>query len=841
MPSEPPVVGFLRIKVDKLRCEAGKNVSGWVYLSLSQTVTSSGPVAIDLVGLSHVGWPTSDPNDPYSQDPSQPPPQPVSAEVEFWRQRIDIAPPQELKEGEHAYEFAFPLPGGLQQPFFHTDPFTGETIGLRYILETTVQPAHDAQDRFKIQPAISQSLEIVSPVVGLDAVSPMHAAQTTNRVAVKLHCRRDRWIPGESATVFASCDNLHPSRPVRLLAVEVLQRTGLWTYAQVSDPNSPSGYTQTPIARDYTRVVARFDLPAIPPQGSHKSSCRVVLPEGLPPTISARGMDIMYEVSVVAVVGGDVNGASVNMGGVKSGGGTEIRCNSEVFILAPGVKLPLPSPDWDEVDEEALVTAQVVEAAVAQVKKMAIETQAEYESRVQEAQRLAMLALEEAERKVKEKADEADLKIQEKSHEADLKVREKEEEAASFVRAKEEEAALLIRAKEDEAASRIKANEEETARVLREKELERLSAEERLKRNEEENQRKLKAAEEATAAAQAAVLAAKKANLAAFSSHPVLPTTSNTMSGKILQSTGLVSTKAVEIQGFGSVYKDSAFYQLFKLFYYNATGDMIESFKAKGECPVVVVFASAHAAVRISRNAVPTMTNADIKDTSRSQSGNQVEHVLPLPLSPGRYYIAVYGTANPLTLTNFTISLRKLPTTLPNSNLLFRTVPAGGSIPADAEPVGKESDGQALYAIRARLADGSVRLGHVGWNSKPVVIGADGKPFAIPKGMAYEVLIKAPGQTRWVSQLEGMPYMAVKVGCEADGRPLCMARVAVTGKTVNLLHKSTVVGECGNHFKGGRAVAKGGLGILVAALEVQTGLIPFEVLVYTNNVAPGVN
>ncbi|KAJ3220182.1 hypothetical protein HDU67_005508 [Dinochytrium kinnereticum] len=842
-PRLPTIAGAIRLKVPATAI-AGDVVKGWLYLTLTEPIHSTGPIACDIVGLSHVGW-NLDPNNPasFSFPPGESGLPRVESETEFWRQRIDLAPPQvwlesgfdeadrlgvqEFQAGEHAYEIAFPLPLGMTPSFFHTDPFTGESMAVRYVLEGSLQ-GHD-DDPFRISGAISPSIHLTHPPLPTSVLSPMHSAQTANRVAVKIHCRRDRWRPGASSTVFATCKNMSEHRSVRLLAVEVIQRTGLWTFAGVAaDPGSPMTPTfgqSAPLSRDYTRVVARVDLPAIGPSDSHYTACKVTLPDGLPPTISARGMEVVYEVSLVAVIGGEEGGAASHQGGVQSGGGLEVRCSSEVIVVAPSQELDPLSDGWDDIDEEALVTQQVVEAAVAQVKRMAIETQAEYETRVKDAQDAAMKAIAEAE-----------IRIKEKESEAESKVKATEQEAALKVKAKEEEAMLLLKKKEEESMTLLKRKEEEQAKVLKEKDAEKNLVESKLKANEEESARKLKAAQEAAAAAAAATEAAKKANLAAFSKHPILPPSSGIggIGGKILESTGLISNRATPVQ-MDAVIKDSAFYQLFKLFYFDLTGDRIEEFKKLGLVPGVVVFSNSGAALRVSRNAVPTLSVFDLKEESRSKaSQSQEEYVARLSLGPGRYYMAVYGNANPLVMTQFTLMIRKMPHTLTVEAFasIWRPMAPNStpnSLPWDGLVCGKDLDGKPLYAIRTRLPDGSVRIGHMGRHLKnPVVVGSNGKPLQVI-GMGYEVLLQVPG-LRFVEQLqEGIPPNAVPGGCEVDGRALYVARATVQGKSVNMLSKMVMPGEAGIHLKGARVIAKGGLGILVAPLETQSGVIPFEV------------
>ncbi|KAJ3117084.1 Diphthamide biosynthesis protein 1 [Phlyctochytrium bullatum] len=813
-PLRPPsIAGAIRLKLPTA-IAAGETVRGWLYLTLTESIHSTGPVCCDIVGLAHVGW-TVDPAHPVAPalplSPGGGPPR-VESETEFWRQRIDLAPPQEFAPGEHAYEIAFPLPAGMTPSFFHTDPFTGETLGVRYVVEGSLQ-GHD-DDPFRVSGAISPSISLTAPPIDATTsiVSPMHSAQTSHRVTVKLHARRDRWRPGSShtATVFATCRNASQHRPVRLLAVEIIQRTGLWTFAPVVDA---MGNPAPPLARDYTRVVARVDLPPVGPEDSYYAACKVALPDGLPPTISVRGMEVLYEASLVAVVGGEEGGASLYQGGVASGGGVEVRCSSEVMVVAPSQEILVPDEAWDEFDEEAAMTQQVVEAAVAQVKKMAIETQAEYEARVKEAQAAAMKALADAESKIKEK----------------------EQEAQSILKAKEEEAALKVKQTAEEAAKLLREKEEEQKRLLKEKEEERRKAESKLKESEEESAKKLKAAEEAAAAAAAAVVAAKKANLAAFSNHPVLPPTAGIggLGGKLLQSTGLVSNRATQVQ-MDTMIKDTAFYQLFKLFYFDILGDTLEDLKKDGLVPGVVVFANSAAAVRVSRNAVPTLKNYDLKEESRSQAGeSQEEYVVRLNQGPGRYYIAVFGNANPLVMTHFSLMIRKMPLTLTSDAFASFWRPMAPNappttIPWDAFSCGKDLDGKPLYAIRARLPDGSVRIGHVGRHMKQaVVVGSNGKPLTLVN-IGYEVLMQMPGM-RFVQQLqEGLPPNAVPAGSEADGRTLYVARATVSGKSINMLQKTVMPGEAGPHIKGARVIAKGGLGLLVAPMEVQTGVIPFE-------------
>ncbi|KAI8852310.1 hypothetical protein BC829DRAFT_73388 [Chytridium lagenaria] len=305
MPRPPTIAGSIRLKVPT-SAVSGDVFKGWIYLTLTEPIQSTGPVSCDIVGLAHVGW-NLDPNHPssYAFAPSETGLPRAEGETEFWRQRVDLAPPQNFNAGEHAYEIVFPLPIGMTPSFFHTDPFTGETLGIRYVIEGSLQGLEE--DPFRISGAISPSITLTSPPLPSTILSQMHSAQTANRTAVKLHCRRDRWRPGQefTATVFATCRNMSTHRPVRILAVEVIQRTGLWTFAPTPyiDPSTPIS-PPTPLSRDYTRVVARVDLPSVAAGESHYSACKVTLPDGLPPTISVRGMEVMYEVSVVAVIGG---------------------------------------------------------------------------------------------------------------------------------------------------------------------------------------------------------------------------------------------------------------------------------------------------------------------------------------------------------------------------------------------------------------------------------------------------------------------------------------------------------------------------------------------------------
>ncbi|KAI8852309.1 hypothetical protein BC829DRAFT_384809 [Chytridium lagenaria] len=239
--------------------------------------------------------------------------------------------------------------------------------------------------------------------------------------------------------------------------------------------------------------------------------------------------------------------------------------------------------------------------------------------------------------------------------------------------------------------------------------------------------------------------------------------------------------------------KDSAFYQLFKLFYFDVTRDKIADLEKDGLVP---------AAVRVSRNAVPSFSSFDLKEESRSKAGqSQEEYATRLTLGAGRYYIAVYGNANPLVMTQFTLMIRKMPISLTLASFasLWRAVLSASTIPVDALQCGKDLDGKPLYAARVRMPDGSIRLGHVGRHLKgAVVVVASG----------FEVLIQTPG-LRFVEQLqEGVPPNAVPGGCEIDGRVLCVARATVHGKSVNMLSKMVTPGE------------------------VETGVVPFEVLVY---------
>ncbi|KAJ3106544.1 hypothetical protein HDU97_006137 [Phlyctochytrium planicorne] len=854
---KPPAnVGSIKLKLSSSTIQPGTVLKGWLYMTLTEAIHSTGPVACDVVGLACVGW-VGNANPGYGSPTGER----VGGEVEIWRQRIDLAPPQDFTAGEHAYEIIFPLPEAMTPTFNHTDPFTFENMSVRYIIEGSLQ-GYD-EDPFRVSSAISESLSLIHPpTIPQSLLSAMHSAQTASRVSVKMHCNRDRWrarrvnvkpSPGDEATVFVTCKNGSDRRVVRLLAVEVLQRTSLWTFAY-----GQGGQAQ-PLARDYTRVVARVDLPPVPPSESFYVACKVALPEGLPPTISVQGMEVLYEVSVVAVIGGDEHSNAsfppAHIGGVSHGGGLEVRCTSEVIVVGPHQEIEIPGPvsiaasaegettlvPWDDVDEEALMTQRVVEAAVAQVKKMALETQAEYQARVKLAEDAAVKAIEEADARVRVKEEEAEGRVKAKEEEAAARIKEKEQEAEAIVKAKEAEAVERIKQKEEEAARILREKEEEKKKLLVEKDQEKTAVEGKLRKAEEENAMKLKAAEEAAAAAKAAAAEAKKSSMAALTNHPVLPNNAGVgkFGGKLLESAGLISTKATPVQ-MDAMVKDSAFYQLFKLFYFDILGDKIDDMKKNGLVPGVVVFANAAAAVRVSRNAVPNLASFDLKEESVSKAGeNQEEYVVRLTLGPGRYYIAVYGRENPLVMTQFSLMIRKMPLTLTMEafSSLWRPMMANSSpnnIPWDALTSGKDLDGKPLYTIRAKLQDGSLRIGHMGRHMKsPVVIGPNGKPLVLPATTPYEVLMQTPG-LRFVEQLtEGsIPPNAVPGGVEADGRKLYIARAAIQGKSINILQKLVVPGEAGHHLKGARVVAKGGLGILVAALETQSGVVPFDVLVF---------
>ncbi|KAI9332134.1 hypothetical protein DFJ73DRAFT_64063 [Zopfochytrium polystomum] len=323
-----------------------------------------------------------------------------------------------------------------------------------------------------------------------------------------------------------------------------------------------------------------------------------------------------------------------------------------------------------------------------------------------------------------------------------------------------------------------------------------------------------------------------------MSKKPPLPPRTG-IEGKILESTGLVG-KATVLQ-VDITYKDSALYQLFKLYYFDLTSDEDRRLREENKVPGVLVYANAAASLRISKEEVPTWLKWQRKEESRSKvSGEQQEYAAKLNLGPGRYYIAVFGNANPLVMTSFTITIRHLPLTLNMQDFdhFWSRMHLKDPIPKNALYAGHDIDSHSLYVVRVRLPDGSVHIGYTSPAMKaPVVSYSTGsppawKPFQV--NTDFDILTQAPG-LRFVEQLQaGIPYNAVPAGQEADGRVLYVVRATVQGKSVNLLKNSLLPGEGGLHRNGATVVAKGGLGILVAPFEVAKGLVPFEILVYQN-------
>jgi hypothetical protein len=414
-----------------------------------------------------------------------------------------------------------------------------------------------------------------------------------------------------------------PSKRVRLLALELIQNIGLWTVL-------PDG---TPVSKNETRVVSRVDLPPLEFGQQRSGKFPFWVPPNVPPTTSVRGIDISYQISLVGILGGN-----------ELGGGIEVRTSSEVVITHhdQGIDIPLDFSTmeglestfiWDDLNEDEMVQKQAVEAAVAQIKRMAEESQAEYESRVTAAQQAAEQAVKEAAEMLKKTETEAAAKLKMTEEEAARKVQETEEEAKRLLAVQEEEARRKIqiaeaslKAKEEEAAQLVKLTEEEAARVLKEKEeesqkllqlqeeaarLKLLQAESelseatmKLKLTEEETAKRLKAAEEAAAAARVAAEAARKANQAALSQKKVLPAVSG-IPGAILGKSGLGLLPRASPLQMNSVYKDSAMFQLFKLYYFDLQYEPEQSLIKENGAVAVIVVSKSQAALRISKESVP--------------------------------------------------------------------------------------------------------------------------------------------------------------------------------------------------------------------------------------------
>ncbi|KAJ1567989.1 hypothetical protein HK405_004013 [Cladochytrium tenue] len=844
--SPPPrattsVVGSLKLDVPP-RAAVGDIVRGWLTLTAAADFDASGPLAVDLVGITHLSWVVA-PTDPLFGAVGSPDGR-VDREQEFVRQRIDISPPQAFTAGEHVYKVEFPLPAEMTPSFSQSDPFTGELVETRYVLEASL-----LDDDYTVHPS-SSKLAVTVPSVPFAVLSPVQAAQTSSKVSLKIHARRDHFAAGEIATVFVDAANANPASRVRILAVELLQRLNLWTYS----PVTPG----LPLSLSATRVVSRVDLPQLGPGGeSHSSTLKLPLAPTLPPSVSVQGLDVSYEATIVAILGGS-----------DQGGGQELRTGSEVFVVGAGTHVEVPADSgvdgfdgaWDDVNEDLLVTQRAVDAAVAQIKKMALESEAEYQERVRAAQDAAQAAIAEAALAVRAKEEETAARLRAQQDEADRLVQQKEQEAAELLRHEKEEAERLVREKEEAAERRLREQEEGSARLLREHEEEarrlleesQLEAERKvkeaqeaalekariLKLTEEETSKRVKAAEEAAAAAAAAAAAVRKANLEAMTRKPPLPARTG-LEGRLLSSTGLVP-KAASLQ-LDMTYKDSVLYQLFKLYYYDLTAEEDARLREQNAVPCVMVHSNVGANLRISKEEVPTWVKWQFKEESRSRLGpDQLEYAARLSMGAGRYYVAVFGNANPLTTTIYTVAVRRQPLRLRPEDFAalwtpvrLRDFPRG--LPRDAAHAGHDIDAHELLAVRVRLPDGSCHLGYTSAAMKAPVIpyagGAAGggawRPFQV--NVDFEVLVRTPG-VRFVEQLQaGVPPNAVPCGWEADGRPLYCVRATVQGKSINILRSALLPGEAGLHRPGATVVARGGLGILVAPYEVMRNVVPFEV------------
>ncbi|KAJ3305981.1 hypothetical protein HDU76_004923, partial [Blyttiomyces sp. JEL0837] len=866
------------------KASPGSSIKGWLNFTVHAPngIEATGPLAIDIIGLSRVGW-NLVPGDPLFGVPGVgggPDGTRVELDHEFWRQRVDVAPAQIFTKGEHAYQFDFPLPESII-PAFNSIDNEGTLTSVRYLLQaalisTELHPAGVPSPDVLI---VTHPLEIIQPKFPFDQLSPLQAAQTSNKVSVRLWGRRDHWEAGKIMTLFVDAKNgavisgatspatgSKPPTKIRIFAVELIQRIGLWTY--LADG--------TPLSKNITRVVGRIDLPQLRAGERHEGTTKLVLPASLPPSTSVHGMEVSYEASVVAIVGGsDV-----------MGGGVEVRCGVEVFIETSGREVEIPElpkgsnvESWDEVNEEATAMARAVEAATAEIKKMAMETQAEYEKRVEEARVAAEKAMIEASEKLREQQEEAARRLKEQQEAASKALREHQEMASRVVAEKEKEARLAmetadarIREAEVYAAEKVKASEIEAQRIAKEKEEEakrikmetemealrivkekdeeakRLVEEKEketkrlveekdkiLKETEEETAKRIKAAEKSARAAAAAAAAIRKANAEAMAKIPVLPARKG-IEGKILDATGLLPRATLlSIEG---TYKDSALYQLFKLYYFDLTREEDEKMKAENLVPGVIVFASAAAGLRVSKEEVPTWLRYQQKEESRSKApGDQQEYTVRLVQGPGRYYVAVFGNANPLVMTNYTITVRKMPRTLRLSDFqsIWKPIKLKSPIPRDAMVVGRDLDGHPLHAIRVRLSDGSTRIGHMSAHMKaPMIAGPTSGGTLSPLNVTadYEILMGNDiAGLKFVEQLQGgsIPPNAVPAGVEADGqRILYVARAQVQGKSVDVLKRAVMPGETGVHLQGATVVSKGGLGILIAPYEVQRSLVPYE-------------
>ena len=386
---------------------------------------------------------------------------------------------------------------------------------------------------------------ISSDPIDADSLSPLLAAKTSNNINLKISSRREVWRPGHTGTIFWNMANNNTSLKIKSAAIEIIQHVSMWS-------NNKDTLQPFPLSKSDSRVLIHSDILTTDLNASaQKGDLMLTLPRAAPPSCSIPGLHIAYEISFILTT--------------DTGNMLPIRLSSDLIVTHEDQSIVFSNPYWDHINEEEQTTQAMINSAVeAEMHKLTLETQAEYEDRVAHAQESARLALIAAEEK----------------HLLEMK-----EQIGST--------ALQYEAM-------LKENEEKTKLLLKEKEEE---LKKRLKESEEKNLAELKIAQE-QAAVEAALKHSQKLssnnNLNNSFKKPVLSSLPG-IGGKIL-GTALI---AIELK-FESEFKDSAMYQMAKLYYFDLTPQIHAQFSKQGQVPSVVVLTNEASGIRVTRENVPS-------------------------------------------------------------------------------------------------------------------------------------------------------------------------------------------------------------------------------------------
>ncbi|KAJ3125521.1 hypothetical protein HK098_000208 [Nowakowskiella sp. JEL0407] len=333
----------------------------------------------------------------------------------------------------------------------------------------------------------------------------------------------------------------------------------------------------------------------------------------------------------------------------------------------------------------------------------------------------------------------------------------------------------------------------------------------------------------------------------------------------------------------------------FQLFYFEYSPSIFGTNAVAADVYIYMI-SNADAAIRISKNVVPTFWRYEQSDECRMESESTVdiaintspaklaaneeepeeivksivsteqEYLCKLRFGFGRYFIKVFGTkiapnkllAKQDGLVTFRISatlearVDETVGRLVEEECIWKKVDMISRDSflddmADAWVVGFDVNGEALYAVRARVGR-SLQIGKIGKHLKKAMVTYGGR---ILNTENFEVLCENPNSfnnqavksyltdattslprgVRWVKVIgpgPGIPPNAIPFGFESNGEKLYLSRAMVGDQAeknffVRLKKGSLCPGKAGNHLKHGASVPWNGR---------ETSLFPFEVLVY---------